>query len=136
HRGSKRLRKSFSQRWNESRTSSALFWTLPAKAMRFCGAKLKHCWPQINERALLSKGQLLVWRPRLLEIDKLIRSSARRLVTTKFLNRSVPAEWVKSISRPTLSRAAKPHSNSCPCALRETPHGSSGFNKKPTRWSD
>src|SRR5881392_2830920 len=48
---------------------------------------------------------------------KVIRLSARRSATTKFLHRSAPAGWVKSIWPPTLSRAAKLRSNSCPCVL-------------------
>ena len=57
---------------------------------------------------------VLVSRPRLFKMGKLIRSSVRRSATTKFLNRSAPAGWAKSIWPPTSQRAAKPRSNSCP----------------------
>ena len=85
----------------------ARFWTRPAKAIRFCDAKSKRFWLQINKQAGLLKSQLSVSRRRLFKTSKLIRSSARRLVTTKFLNRSAPAGWAKSIWPPTLSLGRK-----------------------------
>src|SRR5437763_16000262 len=56
--------------------------------MRFCGAELKPFWLHVNEQPASSKRQLLVSRPRLFKTAKLIRSSAKRSATTKFLNRS------------------------------------------------
>ena len=47
-------------------------------------------------------------------MGKLICSSVRRSATTKFLNGSAAAGWAKSIWPPTLQRAARPRSNSCP----------------------
>src|SRR5207249_9583950 len=73
--------------------------------MRFCGAELKPFWLHVNEQPASSKRQLLVSRPRLFKTAKLIRSSAKRSATTKFLNRSAPAGWVKSIWPSILQRS-------------------------------
>ena len=102
------------QRWIKSRTRLAHSWIRPAKAMRFCAAKLKRFWLHVNEQAASLKRQLLVSRRGLFKMGKLIRSSVRRSATTKFLNGSAPAGWAKSIWPPTLQRAARPRSNSCP----------------------
>ena len=96
------------QRWIKAGPDWRLPGQQPAKAMSVLRRKVEALLAsRRTSRQLHRNRQLLALRRELLKMGKLTCSSVRRSVTTKFLNRSAPAGWAKSIWPPILTAGRK-----------------------------